>query len=503
MQQAAKQLSALAYRPHPHLYEINTWAWLEQLSSQYRRPVCLGDVPDSEWDHLQTLGFDFIWLMGIWQRSAVGRRIFRTNPANFAEYDKALPGWQLKQIVGSPYSIGEYRPDARIGTWDQLDRVRQKLRERGMGLILDFVPNHTGLDHPWTRDHPEYYILGTEADFRQNPSAFYLAEDSVGGPILIARGRDPNYSPWEDVAQLNYFNPATRRAVIGELRKIAEHCDGVRCDMAMLLLNDIFAGTWGRFTAGRERPEEEFWSEATGALPDFIWIAEVYWDLEWRVQQLGFQFAYDKRLYDRLRSAPSREVYLHLTAKLDYQSKLVRFLENHDEPRSAAVFRTERTQALGTLVATLPGMRLFHHGQLEGRKIRLPMPLCAAAEEPLDPAVRAFYEKILRMSEEEVFHRGQWELLEVKTAGDSSFENLIVYQWRSEQTWKLVVVNLAGAAAQGRLHFRNEISAASRYNFFDQLNDETYVRRGDELSRGGLYIRLEGYRAHLFAVSPG
>jgi glycosidase len=250
----------------------------------------------------------------------------------------------MRDVAGSPYSIQDYSPAPYLATWDQLDEARRKLLARGMGLVLDFVPNHTGWDHPWIQSHPEYYVLGTQADFRMNPSAYYLVErpaasppespEGLGPSIFIARAKDPYFPPWQDLAQLNYFQPITREAMIGELRKIARHCDGVRCDMAMLVLNEIFGRTWGQRVSQFPVPEREFWTEAIAALPGFVWIAEVYWDLEPRLQQLGFNFTYDKGLYDRLRDDRVSKIHQRLQAGPDDQQKLVRFLENHDEERS-------------------------------------------------------------------------------------------------------------------------------------------------------------------------
>ncbi|MGH9682451.1 MAG: alpha-amylase family glycosyl hydrolase, partial [Candidatus Acidiferrales bacterium] len=376
----ARKSSTFACRPHPHLYEINTWAWIEELSAKLGRKIDLRDVPDNEWDNIASLGFDFVWLMGVWERSPVGRRFFQTDTASFPGFDEALPGWKLSQVVGSPYSVYRYQPDPRIGSWADLDFVREKLRARHIGLILDFVANHTAPDHPWTTSHPEYYVRGTEDDFRKDPSAFYLVETETE-PNLLAYGRDPYFPPWRDVVQLNYFEPAARSALIAALRRLATHCDGVRCDMAMLVLNDIFARTWGPLLKGYEPPPREFWSEAIAAIPQFVWLAEVYWNCEEPVQTLGFQFTYDKGLYDALRDGHIDEVHARLSADLPAQSRAARFLENHDEARSAAVFGSAKREAFGTLIATLPGMRFYHHGQLDGRKIHLPIPLAVATPE--------------------------------------------------------------------------------------------------------------------------
>jgi hypothetical protein len=488
-------------RVHPHLYEINCWAWLEELGRKYGRRVTLGEVPDEEWEELGRLGFDLIWLMGVWQRSPEGRRLMQTDPAGFPEFDNALPGWKTTQVVGSPYSIQDYQPDSRIGSWKQLDQFREKLHAQNMGLILDFVPNHTALDHRWVTQHPEYYIQGTEEDFHHAPADYYLIETSSGETVFIARGKDPYFPPWKDVAQLNYFHQPARAALVDVLREIGRHSDGVRCDMAMLVLNDVFSRTWGRHLTGVKPPAEEFWTTAVQAVPGFIWLAEVYWDMEQRLQDLGFSFTYDKRLYDRLRGAKAQEIRASLGAKLDYQNRLARFLENHDEPRAATVF-ADRPVAAGTLVATLPGMRFYHHGQLEGRKIHLPIPLSVAAEEAPDPALSAFYAKILRISDAEVFHAGVWKLLEVTSAGDGSFENVIAYEWQLEKAWKVVVVNIASGASQARVHFGGEVFSASTCMFADELNEAHYSRSGDEIARMGLYVRLEAFQAHVFDVVP-
>ncbi|MFZ3245945.1 MAG: alpha-amylase family glycosyl hydrolase [Candidatus Acidiferrales bacterium] len=495
-------LSPLPYRPHPHLYEINTWAWLEELSAKYGRRIALRDVPSSEWDEIARLGFDFVWLMGIWERSPVGRRYFQLDPSSFPGFDQALPGWKLSQVVGSPYSVRQYRPDPRIGSWADLDHAREQLRARRIGLILDFVANHTAPDHPWAAAHPEYFIRGAQADFRRAPSAFFLHE-TAAEPFLFAHGRDPYFPAWRDVIQLDYFEPAARAALIAELREISNHCDGVRCDMAMLVLNDIFARTWSPLLAGRKPPPREFWSEAIAALPhEFVWLAEVYWNCEAPIQALGFQFTYDKGLYDALRDGQPVEVHARLAADVASQSHAARFLENHDEARAATTFGAARLEAFATLLATLPGMRFYHHGQLDGRKIHLPMPLAVAAPEKPDASTRSFYERILQLSNDPVFHSGQWQLLDVSSAGDDSFRNLVAYQWLSANSRKIVVVNLAADASQGRVRIPDEISASQQYTFLDQLHDVPYPRAGAELIESGLYIRLDAFRAHLFAVTP-
>jgi hypothetical protein len=498
---AARSTKQFPLRPHPHLYEINTWAWLEKLSARLGRVIKLADVPDAEWDTLARLGFDIVWLMGIWQRSPESRRIALADHENFPQYDLALPGWKPGDVIGSPYAVAQYVPDPRMGTWDSLASVREKLHARGMALFLDFVGNHTALDHPWTRQHPEFYVQGASEEFQSDPANFYRVQTSTG-VFSLALAKDPYFPPWKDVAQLNHFSPQMRAAHLADLRTIATHCDGVRCDMAMLELNDIFGKLWGQYLGGAKAPPKEFWTEVRAAVPGLILLAEAYWGTEPRLLDLGFSFVYDKGLYDALRDVNTAAVRARLTGGVAHQSPLARFLENHDEGRCATVFGTERLASVGTLMATLPGMCFYHQGELDGCKIRLPITLRIAADEPPDPLVVAFFATILRITKDEVFHKGKWSLLAVTPEGGEPPDGLVVYQWRSEKSWKVIAVNLAGHASQGRVHFGDNPLPAKEYVFYDLLNDVRYVRSADELRDPGLFVRREGLEAHLFDVSP-
>ena len=498
---AIQSVKKFPLRAHPHLYEINTWAWLEKLSARLGRLITLADVPDAEWDGFARIGFDIVWLMGIWQRSPESRRIALVDHGSIPEYDLALPGWKPADVVGSPYAVAQYLPDPRIGTWDSLDRVREKLRARGMALFLDFVGNHTAVDHPWTRQHPDFYVQGAPEEFQKDAASFYRIETSAG-VFSLALAKDPYFPAWRDVAQLNHFSPQMRAAHLADLRTIGAHCDGVRCDMAMLQLNDIFGKLWSHYLGGAKPPEREFWAEARTAVPNLILLAEAYWGTEPRLLDLGFSFVYDKGLYDAVRGVNMREVHERVAVDIAHQSQLARFLENHDEARCATIFGTERLASVGTLMATLPGMRFYHQGELDGFKIHLPITLRLAADEPHDPAAIAFFAKILRITKDEVFHKGTWSLLTVTPEGDATPDGLVAYEWRSEKSWKVIAVNLASQASQGRIHFGDHLFPAKEYLFYDMLNDVRYLRSGDELRDPGLFVRREGLEAHLFDVSP-
>lgn len=485
-------------RLHPHLYEINTWPWLSALSRAAGRRITLGTVPDSEWSRLRDRGIDLVYLMGLWNRSRLGRELARSDSRMFGAYDLALPQWQARDVVGSAYCIAGYAPDPHLGTWQELDEVRRSLNARGMKLIVDFIPNHTGFDHPWVAEFPDRYVNGSEELFRIEPSAFRVVETLTDDVRFIACGRDPYFPPWNDVAQLNYFNPDARAAMVGELRTLANHADGARCDMAMLALNEVFARSWGTLTGNRS-PPTEFWTDARAAVPGFTLIAEVYWDLEWRLQQLGFDFTYDKKLYDRLLHEPAAAVRAHMLADDDYQRRSARFIENHDEPRSAVAFG-DCVEAAAVVMSTLQGMRFFYDGQFEGRRVHLPVQLGVEPDEPVDRALADFYERLLAIANDSVFHSGTWRLCEVRALDETS-RHLVAWQWSDGDERRLVVVSLGPATSQGHVDVQSILPRGDRIVFDDLLNGNRYKWNRADLDERGLYVRIDRGQSHIFRIS--
>jgi hypothetical protein len=493
-------------RGNPVLYEINTVAWLFELSQKVGKPVTLGDVPPEEWDKLKNQGMDLIWLLGVWERSQEGRKLNLNSNEFRASFEIVLPGCTPEDIIGSCYSISSYGPDPQVGSWEELDHTREELNRRGMGLILDFLPNHTGMDHHWVAEHPDYYIQGDEKDFQRDKEAFFAIANK-GHQLYIAHGRDPNFPPWTDTAQLNFFNPEVRQAMIQRLQIIADHCDGIRCDMAMLVLNDIFRKDWGwaNRDPGYEMPAQEFWAQAINQVPDLIYIAEAYWDTEWTLQQLGFDFVYDKKLYDRIKSGYAYDVYLHLTAGIDFQQKLVRFIENHDEPRSLTAFGKHKAMAAAVLFATLPGLKLFFHGQMEGKKMRLPLQIRRTRPELIDPEIKAFYDKLLPLANEEIFHTGMFQLKPVLSQSDDTFRNLIAYTWKSGDSFRLVIVNLSQHPSCGRISLQDDVSESHTYSFIEWSSRQRFVQAGKLIAHPGLSFDLNEYQAQVWKIdsTPG
>jgi len=485
---------------YPTIYEINTWVWLAYLSEKAGTAVDLRSVPASEWNAIAKCGFDAVWLMGVWERSPAGIAIANRNAGLLADFRRALPDFRVQDNVGSPYCVRSYMVDQHLGGPEGLAVARGELAKRGLRLILDFVPNHVAPDHPWVGGHPEYFVQGSADDARNDPGSFV----TIGGRTY-ACGRDPYFPAWPDVLQLNAFQPGLRRAVLETISGIAGQCDGIRCDMAMLVLNAVFERTWGK--RGGSRPATEYWTDiipaTKKAFPDFRFIAEAYWDLEWELQQQGFDFCYDKRLYDRLEHANAESVRLHLCADLAYQEKLIRFIENHDEPRAAAVFSPGKERAAAVTMATVPGARLFYEGQFEGRKVRPPVFLGRRPDEPVDQELQTFYRKLLEAIDAPAFREGRWSLCERTGWPDnSSYQNLVAWSWTMGGDRYLIVVNLSDGAAQARVRVPWDDIQGRTWRLIDVFSGESYDRSGDEMRDAGLYVDRGPWGCHFFAARP-
>jgi len=481
-------------RRHPLLYEINARLFIRRVSEKYHRALTLATIPDEECQSLVQRGFDLVWLMGVWQRSPDARQQALANPVLRQQYDRALPGWTEADIAGSPYAILNYRLDPALGKPGELAQLRSRLNHLGLGLVLDFVPNHLARDHPWTISHPNWFVPGNKADVLAHPDWFFTPD----GSTYLAHGRDPNFPPWTDTAQLNLYSPELRQALITELGKIAEVADGVRCDMAMLALNDVFQGVWGAMVKDYPRPQTEFWAEAIGQVkqhhPDFLFLAEAYWGLELGLQQMGFDFTYDKPFYDRLLSATASDIRSYLMSTIPYQERLARFIENHDESRAVSAFGHERSLAAAVILATVPGLRLFHDGQLAGKRIHLPVQLIREPSDIADDEVIRFYDRLLRVVSQPAFHNGEWGLVEVDQ------NSLLAWSWRYGKQMKVAVVNYSPSPGEGFIKLLLPQEAKRELIVSDELAGVTHRQNVEELSRWGLYVNLASYHTQILAV---
>ncbi|HEY1374089.1 MAG TPA: alpha-amylase family glycosyl hydrolase [Candidatus Binatia bacterium] len=484
---------------YPSLYQINTRVWLTELSRMLGRSATLDDIPDDAIDRLAERGFDWVWLLSVWQTGEAGRRVSRENAEWRAEFQHTLPDLSEADIAGSGFAITDYAVPRDLGGDEALARLRERLGKRGLRLLLDFVPNHTGLDHRWVEEHPDYYVSGTELDLARAPKN-YTWTKTGDGDRLLAHGRDPFFPGWPDTLQINYGNPAAQNALIDYLLKIAGQCDGVRCDMAMLVLPEVFERTW----AIRIEP---FWPKAIARVrekaPRFLFMAEVYWDMEWTLQQQGFDYTYDKRLYDRLRDGHARPVREHFLAGMDYQNKLARFLENHDEPRAAATFSLEVHRAAAVLTFLCPGLRFFHQGQFEGRKKRISPHLVRAPDERVDENIQKFYDRVLAVLRDPVVRKGDWHLLECVPAWDGNWTRdcFVAFAWEGGKEQRLLVaVNYAPNRSQCYLRLPFTDLRDRRWRLQDRLGDARYDRNGDELASAGLYLDMTPWQAQVFSI---
>jgi Alpha amylase, catalytic domain len=484
---------------HPSLYQINTRVWLTELARNLGRPATLDDIPDAELDRLAKMGFDWVWFLSVWQTGPASQRVSRNHPELRKEFQETLPDLSEEDIAGSGFAIAGYTVAENLGGNVALARLRERLRKRGLRLMLDFVPNHTGLDHPWVEEHPDFYLRGTDSNLARAPMNYTWVKRQRGD-LLLAYGRDPYFSGWPDTLQLNYGNPATQEAMIGELVRIAGQCDGLRCDMAMLILPEIFERTWGI-------KAEPFWPKATRRVreraPEFCFMAEVYWDLEWTLQQQGFDYTYDKRLYDRLREGKARPVREHFHAGLDYQNKLARFLENHDEPRAAAAFPAGMHEAAAVVTFLSPGLRFFHAGQFEGQLKRISAHLCRAPEEAVNSALKKFYARLLEVLWQPTVRRGQWRLLECVSAwdGNGSSDAFIAWAWQDSGARLWVAVNYAGHYSQCYVRLPFPDLGNERWLLRDVLGEAQYERTGEELVSRGLYLDMAPWQYHAFELT--
>lgn len=494
-----RELQDMKTPRYPSLYQINTRVWLTELSVTLGRRATLDDIPDAALDDFAKQGFDWIWLLSVWQTGLAAQAVSRANPGWRREFEETLPDLTEEDIAGSGFAIQSYTVHRDLGGDAALARLRARMQKRGLKLMLDFVPNHLAPDHPWIDEHPDYFVHGSEVDLAHSPRN-YCRVKTKKGSLLLAYGRDPYFEGWPDTLQLNYGNPELQQAMIGELTRIAGQCDGVRCDMAMLVLPDVFERTWGI-------QAELFWPMATDSVrkkhPNFQFMAEVYWDLEWTMQHQGFDYAYDKRLYDRLREHHARPVREHFHAGLDYQDKLARFLENHDEPRAAATFSRDVHQAAAVITFLSPGLRFFHQGEFEGRHKRISPHLVRAPAEPIDTALSEFYARLLTALRQPAVRDGNWQLVECRPAwdGNPTHDCFIAFAWEKSPAERVIAaVNYSDHQSQTKLRLPFATESNKTYRFQDLLNSASYDRPGAELSTSGLFVDLPAWGSHVFSV---
>ncbi len=489
---------------HPVLYEVNARQWLAALGEKHGRRVDLFSVPDEEVQALKKKGFSHLWLMGVWPTGAESRAQAVHHPDLLRAYDEALPGWSTSDILGSPYAVADYTVADILGGEEGLKVFRAQLAAAGVKLILDFIPNHLGLDHSWLQTHPERFV----AQAQPFPDSFPLQRPE--GLLHVAHGKDPYFPGWTDTVQLDYRRDDTRAAMRGVLESLTAKCDGVRCDMAMLPLNEVFQQTWRHVPVSAPEASGEFWKEAIGGVkhmcPGFLFLAEAYWGLEGQLCDLGFDYAYDKKLYDILVHDQCWDVQQHLLGMAEHNRRRAHFIENHDEPRIAASLDHARHQAALLLLLGLPGMRFLHDGQFAGFRRFARIQLSRHASEECDPEVYVMYEKVFSAFVQSALVRGEARLLTPERAWSDNPTSgcFSVIQWNESgerHKFDLVVVNHAPHQAQCRVPLWISDTKGATWRLADRLGAEEWVRDSSELSARGLFLDVGPHGCHLFSFT--
>ncbi len=468
----------------PLVYEINTRIWLHQLSNVYQKPLTLGTIPEKEFDFLKKCGLDVVWLMGVWKPSLYSQATARSHQCLRTVFLEQLENLEPEDIAASPYAIPEYSLNPCLGEEEELDAFRERLGKSGIGLMLDFVPNHLALDNKWLPQHPEYFVAVSDEEHYLDPnSCFEYKHDHY-----LAHGKDPYFPAWTDTLQLNYANPTTHELMIENLLSVSERCDAVRCDVAMLVLKSVFDTIWSPLSGPMP---DEFWPKAIGTVksrnPDFLFLAESYWNKEWELQQHGFDYTYDKPFYDHITSHPVNITGLreHLKAEWNYQSRLCRFLENHDEPRAAKKLGPNHL-AGALILLTSPGMHLIHQGQLEGFKLRLPVQLLRQANEPFNEELPKFYQRLFDLTNTDIFTKGKIEILNLNVHETSG---CIGYRRYLEGKSAFIVANFSSTGVEVNIkHQQLEQLEKKEYTIFSTQQKQTLAETCQH--EKGISIRL-------------
>jgi glycosidase len=433
-------------------------------------------VTNEELTKLSNLGFTSIWMMGVWQISKGARSISKIVAEDFE---------------GSPYAIPNYKISNSLGGKKQFASLVEHARALNLSVIVDFVSNHMALDTNWIKKSPNFFIRNDVKARKQNTGDFFLHESGE----VIAFGRDPYFPPWHDTAQLDYSNKKLRERMIKVLKRISCMADGVRCDMAMLILRDYIRQHWYPLASEdwfNAHMPKEFWIEAIKEVkavrPDFTFIAEVYWDKELELLRQGFDLVYEKKLYDGLIAGNVELVTSRLLRDKELLEKSLYFIENHDEERAASIFDRERNLAAAALILSIPGSVLIHEGQMEGRHERLPVQrVRPLTDEQDDLELKAAYEQLLTLTKDEVFSKGDFQLFEDDAEGTVSFlrhtnKRLVAYMGQIADAWhpfNAIPLNLTKLA--------QTLGAKSQMRITNLLNAQTKIV---EAKNAAFYLQL-------------
>lgn len=471
------------------IYESNT-----RLFSKKHKCKISKDLAEKYLNLPEVKSSHYLWAMGIWQKSPYSVAIARTHEGLKKDYKKIIPNYKEEDIIGSPYAIYDYIPEPDIcESWEKLKEFKETLNQHGIGLILDYVPNHMARDTPWINKYPEAFL---SIDLKAPPNSNYFLHPSG---IVFAHGKDPHFDGWTDTVQFDFSHTETFDLQISFLERILPYCDGLRCDMAMLPLPEIFEWTHGK--KGLDFFWEEFITKAKSKKKDFLFIAEVYWNLESKLQYKGFDFTYEKDLYDFLVQKNSPAIIHYLQNK--QEKKSLHFLENHDENRMASVFFLESIPFF-SLIANLEGGLLIHEGQTLGYKKKIPVQLGTYPSDEEDSIIQSYFQRIIPRLIKRKNQKLTWiDSQAICYEGKDKFCFVRIFLFEDGNR-EIFIFNPNPYPLSGRIPLNpkeiNKIFQYSGPSFLDLTSGINYGQNLDEIKKEGIYFYLEAWRAHWFLL---
>ena len=479
------------------LLEISTRPYLYFLSVKYKTSINkLSLIPKEELDFLKDMRFNFIWFMGVWNNGKEGRNFDKVDESRIKTYNKNLPNWTNEDVIGSPYSIYSYDPSPEIGTFEDLKWLKEELNKRDIKLILDFVPNHSSMDAPELKSNPEYYIrkgrLKTKIKLTDSHEKYIYNNAKIvkipkeekydNNGFAYGRGLGCKHA-WKDVRQYDYSNKKLWLFQLENLIKIAKYCDGIRCDVAWLIINDIFKRC---FKTINNDINEEFWSFAISEIkklyPNIIFIAEVFgkkWISDYLLK-CGFNFVYDITPFDILNKNNTNEfVERNKTIDDNYLFHSLHYTENHDLITVIENFEgnIKKANLATAIISFLPGIKMYNFGQLFGWKNTLCVQLRRILSYNINEDVLKFYKNLFHILKLDVFKNGKFHI--------SLINNIIIIKWNNEKEILFAYFNYNEFDQKGKIIVNNneiknrsfevkELIESKSYNLVKEENEDYY-----------------------------
>ena len=543
----------------------NIYIWLHQLSRKYSRSIQrLDQIPDEELELMRSFGISGLWLVGIWQRSPASLRI------------KQLYG--RDHLIASAYSINNYLVSEQLGGESALENLKSRALKKGIFIACDMVPNHTGVDAEWLLDHPDWYInsktkpvdtwiyssedLSPRADthiqledgyYSQQEAAevFLYTSDMRSKPLYIYHGNDGTSMPWNDTAQLDYLQSQVREAVKKQILNVAQRFPVIRLDAAMTLIREHFKRLWfpdpdgdgyvptrDAFPMNQDEFDalmpREFWAEVLEELnkssPDTLMMAEAFWLMEkYFIRELGMHRVYNSAFLNQMRDEENKQLRGYFREILESDPTLldhfVNYMTTPDEKPAAGSFgKSYKYFGVCGLMAALPGLPLFGHGQLEGLEEHYGMDFCRPLmDERLDDEFLNTHNRLItpllkqRQRFSDASHLVMYDFLDNRSALD---ENVFAFSNRTDAGKSMIIYNNCDKRSAGHITqtgyvpwinsqpASNPLSLVQGLELNDQVSAILTELRSDttqtisilDLAKSGLALSLDPYQLLVFDV---